>query len=142
MTWGDISREDDDSGRVLIAKSETDQTGEGAVVYISPATMDALDAIRPADVAPEARVFGLTPDTIGRRVRAACAAAGLPAGYSGHSPRVGMATALVRWRAALPEVMQAGRWQGPAMVSRYAAKELAGRGAVARRYERGELGEL
>ena len=35
--------------------------------------------------------------------------------------------------------MQAGRWQGPAMVARYAAKELAGRGAVARLYECGEL---
>ncbi len=135
LTWGDIEREEDGSGRLTVRRAKTDQEGAGAVLYLSAATMEALDAIRPGDAAPETPVFGLAPDTIGRRVKAACQAAGLPDGYSGHSARVGTAQALVRAGASLPEVMQAGRWQGPAMVSRYAAKELAGRGAVARLYE-------
>ena len=135
LTWGDIERAADGSGRLTVRRSKTDQEGAGAVLYLSAATLAALDAIRPGAAAPETPVFGLAPDTIGRRVKAACQAAGLPDGYSGHSARVGTAQALVRAGASLPEVMQAGRWQGPAMVSRYAAKELAGRGAVARLYE-------
>ena len=38
--------------------------------------------------------------------------------------------------ADLPEVMQAGRWKSPTMPARYAERLLAGRGAVARYYEK------
>ena len=139
LTWGDIEREEDGSGRLTVRRSKTDQEGEGATLYLSAATMDALAAIRTVDAAAADSVFSMHPDTVGRRVKAMCEAAGLGEGYSGHSGRIGTAQALVRAGAALPEVMQAGRWQGPAMVARYAAKELAGRGAVARLYECGKL---
>jgi hypothetical protein len=59
-----------------------------------------------------------------------------PAMVSGHSARVGMAQDLVAGGADLPEVMQAGQWKSPAMPARYAERLLAGRGAVARYYEK------
>lgn len=57
-----------------------------------------------------------------------------PAGYSGHSGRVGMAVDLVASGADLAGIMQAGRWASPQMVSRYTRREEARRGAVARLY--------
>ena len=116
LTWGDIEREEDGSGRLTVRRSKTDQEGEGATLYLSAATMDALAAIRTVDAAAADSVFSMHPDTVGRRVKAMCEAAGLGEGYSGHSGRIGTAQALVRAGAALPEVMPAGRWQGPAMV--------------------------
>ena len=48
LTWGDLQRWDDGSGRITVIRSKTDVEAQGAVVAITPATMRALDAIRPA----------------------------------------------------------------------------------------------
>ena len=90
LTWADIQREPDGSGRVTVQRSKSDQTGEGAVVAATRGTMAALDAMRVG--APDtANVFGLAADTLARRVKAAADAAGLGLAFSGHSGRVGMA---------------------------------------------------
>ena len=50
LTWGDVQRWDDGSGRITVIRSKTDVEAAGAVVAITPAAMRALDAIRPAGV--------------------------------------------------------------------------------------------
>ena len=62
------------------------------------------------------------------------AASELGDGFSGHSPRVGMAQDLAADGAALPELMQAGRWRSSAMPALYVRAQSAGRGAVAKYY--------
>ena len=66
---------------------------------------------------PGARVFGLSPSQIHRRVNAA--AAGLGKRFRGHSMRVGMAQDLSAAGGELPELMTAGRWESPAMPAKY-----------------------
>jgi len=138
LTWADIEAEPDGSGRLTVRRSKTDQEGGGAVLYLSPQTMQDLERIRPSPADPEASVFGLGADRIAGRVRAAAHAAGLEDAdlYSGHSGRVGMAQDLVKDGASLPELMQAGRWESPAMPAHYARAELAAQGAVARYYNK------
>ena len=46
LTWGDVQRWDDSSGRITVARSKTDAEAQGAVVGITPAAMQALSAIR------------------------------------------------------------------------------------------------
>ena len=46
LTWGDVQRWDDGSGRITVVRSKTDVEAQGAVVAITPAAMRALDAIR------------------------------------------------------------------------------------------------
>ena len=60
LTWGDIQRWDDGSGRITVVRSKTDAEAQRAVVAITPAAMQALDAIRPAGVASGEKVFGLS----------------------------------------------------------------------------------
>ena len=48
LTWGDVQRWDDGSGRITVIRSKTDVEAQGAVAAITPAAMKALDAIRPA----------------------------------------------------------------------------------------------
>ena len=45
--------------RLHVARSKTDQTAEGAVLYLGPTAVDALLAIRPQEavIDPGARVF-------------------------------------------------------------------------------------
>ena len=50
LTWGDVQRWDDGSGRITVIRSKTDAEAVGAVVAITPAAMNALDAIRPEGV--------------------------------------------------------------------------------------------
>ena len=134
ITWEDISPpEVDGSGTLQIRWSKADQLGEGSMVWLSPQTMVALAAIRNG-AAPGDSVFGLSPQTISLRIRAACEAAGFAEDFSGHSPRVGMARDLARHGAGLPELMTAGRWKSSEMPARYIARELAAHGAVARYY--------
>ena len=129
LTWGDMQRWDDGSGRITVIRSKTDVEAAGAVVAITPAAMQALDAIRPAGVGAEVKVFGLSESQIARRVKAIAKAAGLTDWefFSGHSGRVGMARRMAQNGAPTHEIERQGRWkQGGGMVGRYTRGETAG----------------
>ena len=129
LTWGDVQRWDDGSGRITVIRSKTDAEAQGAVVAITPAAMNALDAIRPVGVAGEVKVFGLSESQIARRVKAIARAAGLENWefFSGHSGRVGMARRMAQNGAPTHEIERQGRWkQGGGMVGRYTRGESAG----------------
>ena len=129
LTWGDVQRWDDGSGRITVVRSKTDVEAQGAVVAITPAAMNALDAIRPVGVGGEAKVFGLSESQIARRVKVIAKAAGLTDWefFSGHSGRVGMARRMAQNGAPTHEIERQGRWkQGGGMVGRYTRGETAG----------------
>ena len=123
LRWGDVELVGDGSGRIQIAESKGDQEAEGTVLYLGPATIEALLAILPEEAVVDGStpVFGLHPDTIRRRLQQAARAAGLPGwqDVTGHSGRVGMAQDLSAAGFALPELMTAGRWKSPRMPARY-----------------------
>lgn len=133
LTWADIRAAADGSGRLLIRRSKTDLEGRGAVAFLSAPTMAALALVRDSRTDADS-VFDLGPNQISRRIKMAAQAAGLGDGFSGHSPRVGMARDLVRVGIELPALMNAGRWRSPAMPAHYARNEAASNGAVARFY--------
>ena len=129
LTWSDVQRWDDGSGRITVVRSKTDVEAQGATVAITPAAMGALDAIRPAGVGAEVKVFGLSESQIARRVKAIAKAAGLADWefFSGHSGRVGMARRMAQNGAPTHEIERQGRWkQGGGMVGRYTRGESAG----------------
>ncbi len=133
LTWADVDVQTDGTGRLLIKRSKTDIAGEGAVAYLFIRTMKMLDSIR-GGVGDAESILGLRPNQISKRIKQAAQAAGLGTGYSGHSPRVGMARDLARIGTELPSLMTAGRWSSPRMPALYTRNESAGRGAVAQYY--------
>ena len=129
LTWGDVQRWDDGSGRITVARSKTDVEAQGAVVAITPVAIEALDAIRPAGVGGGEKVFGLSESQIARRVKVIARAAGLADWelFSGHSGRVGMARRMAQNGAPTHEIERQGRWkEGGGMVGRYTRGESAG----------------
>ena len=129
LTWGDVQRWEDGSGRITVVRSKTDAEAQGAVVAITPAAMQALAAIRPAGGGGQVKVFGLSESQIARRVKAIARAAGLENWefFSGHSGRVGMARRMAQNGAPTHEIERQGRWkQGGGMVGRYTRGETAG----------------
>ena len=104
LTWGDVQRWDDGSGRITVIRSKTDVEAQGAVVAITPAAMQALDSIRPVGGGGDEKVFGLSESQIARRVKVIAKAAGLTDWefFSGHSGRVGMARHMAPERRAHP----------------------------------------
>ena len=91
-------------------RSKTDQAAERSVLYLGPAVVETLLAIRPQEavIDPGANVFGLSFGKISRRTKAAPKIAGLGGGFSAHSPKVGMAQDLSAGGAELQELMTAG----------------------------------
>ncbi len=71
VTWSDIQWAADGSGLLASRHSQTDRTGGRVAAYLSRAAMRALRAIQPDDARPGDPVFGLSPDQISRRIRAA-----------------------------------------------------------------------
>ena len=129
LTWGDVQRWDDGSGRITVIRSKTDAEAQCAVVAITPDAMRTLSAIRPAGAGGGERVFGLSESQIARRVKAIARAAGLSDWefFSGHSGRVGMARRMAQNGAPTHEIERQGRWkQGGGMVGRYTRGESAG----------------
>ena len=125
LIWADIEQQPDGSGRLVIRKSKTDATGEGAVVAITSNAMRDLERIR-RDAGDADRVFAMSERTIARRIASAAKAAGLGDGFSGHSGRVGLAARMVRNAAPAPAIMRRGRWASVRMISRYTRNEAAG----------------
>ncbi|MDE0206390.1 MAG: tyrosine-type recombinase/integrase [Candidatus Tectomicrobia bacterium] len=123
LTWDDITRWDNGSGRLTARRSKTDAGPR--TVYLTPVAMAHLDAIRPEDADGSDPVFGLSEASISRRVKAAAWAAG----YSGHSGRVGMARRIARAGAPTHEIMAQGRWKSAGMVADYTRAENAERAA-------------
>ena len=101
LSWDDIQTQPDGTGRLLIRSSKTDRDGEGFVAFLSAQTMAAVELVRNGATGSDS-IFGLHPSQIARRIKKAAQAAGLGDGFSGHSPRVGMARDLVRAGVELP----------------------------------------
>ena len=114
--------------RVFLKRSKTDQFGRGTEVFLG-ATGDELCPVRAvssyaAHRGTAAGAFfrtaagmAVTKARFIEQVRAALSRAGIPtAGYSGHSFRIGAATAAAQ--AGVPDsVIQAlGRWSSPAFL--------------------------
>lgn len=139
LTWRDLQVEPDGSGSVRIRRSKTDQAGAGATRYVSPEIVEVLEVLRTVrEDGPDASITGLSPSQICRRIAAATAAAGLGPGYSGHSPRVGMAVDLARGGISMPMILNAGRWSSERTAMRYVEAVTANRGAVAAWYAQQE----
>lgn len=136
-----------DAGTATIARSKTDQEGEGATLYVSPRTCEYLRrymaaagvtngaVFRPLSRAGKVRGAALDGRDVARIFKALAKRAGLEAvGFSGHSARVGMTQDLTASGADLAAIMQAGRWKSERMPARYGERLAAGKGAVARWY--------
>lgn len=144
----DVSFADDGAATVLLRRSKVDQDGAGADLYLSPKTAAALrDWIESAGIAEGAvfrslrkggKVAGrLNAKRVNVIFKQLAAAAGIdPQDITGHSGRVGMSQDLTRTGATLPELQQAGRWKSPTMPARYASREAAKHGPVARYHQR------
>jgi integrase len=142
----DIADAGDGSGSILIRRSKTDTTGEGATAYLSPLTMRLVaewlkeSGLKAGPVF--VRVHGstgvgdpLTPQSVMAVLRKVGQWIGLERkeweGISGHSARVGAAQDLLALNISLASVMQAGRWKDTRMPMRYAERVLATRGGIA-----------
>lgn len=130
LTWGDVVFLEDGGAHIEIRGSKT--TGRTVPQYIRPGATKLLKAIRPEGAKPTDSVFGMRrAEYVSRRIKRAAKNAGLGAGFSGHSCRVGMAQDLSAAGFDLIQIMQAGRWKSPRIVARYVENLEIRRGAVA-----------
>jgi integrase len=143
----DIEEGSDGSGSILVRRSKTDTTGEGATAYLSPLTMRLVKewisqagikegAIFVRVLSPSSVGESLTPQVVSTVFRRVGQWIGLERkeweNLSGHSVRVGAAQDLLALNIDLSSVMQAGRWRDTRMPMRYGERVLASRGAMAR----------
>lgn len=147
MDVEDFSWMDDDSGRVLIRRSKTDQAGEGSLAYLSPDTVAYLRVwLKAAGITQGAvfrRLIGrgrigqrLQVDAIAQTFKRVAEFVGMTEEdmrqVSGHSIRVGATQDMLALNIDLASVMQAGRWKTTVMPMRYGEEVQAGRGGMAR----------
>jgi integrase len=147
LNIADFSFLDDGSGRVLIRRSKTDQTGEGSKAYLSPDTVAYLKAWLRASGIKNGAVFRrligrgrvgdrLQVDAIAQTFKRVAKWVGMTPeetkDVSGHSIRVGATQDMLALNIDLASVMQAGRWKTTAMPMRYGEDIQAGLGGMAR----------
>ena len=142
LTWRDLHAGADGSGRLMIRRSKDDQEGEGALLYVSARTVDALASHSAPHLDPDAPMFvvmrgshagrPMSGQSIADAITRACERAGLVGRYSGHSLRRGSAQALAEAGESTAAIADAGRWKSLDSPARYVAGVEAGRGAAAR----------
>ena len=137
----------DGTGRALIRRSKTDQTGQGSSAYLSRETVQLLQGwLSLAHIDRGAlfrRLIGrsqvgerLSADAIAEIFKRVGRWVGMTPtdvnAVSGHSVRVGATQDLLALNIDLASVMQAGRWTTSRMPMRYGEQVLASRGGMAR----------
>jgi integrase len=142
----DIEEGPEGSGSILIRRSKTDTTGEGATAYLSPLTMRLLKEWTTQAAIKEGAIFvrvhgsaGVGGQLTAQIVTAVFRKVGQWIGLerevwgkiSGHSVRIGAAQDLLALNISLASVMQSGRWKDTRMPMRYAERVLATRGGMA-----------
>ena len=147
MDVEDFGFMEDGSGRVMIRRSKTDQEGEGSLAYLSPDTVEYLQAwLKRAGINSGAvfrRLIGrgrigprLQVDAIAQTFKRVAEFVGMTEEemrlVSGHSIRVGATQDMLALNIDLASVMQAGRWKTTVMPMRYGEEIQAGRGGMAR----------
>ena len=138
--WGEVEVHEDGSGRLHVMRSKTDQAAEGSVLYLGPAVVETLLAIRPQEavIDPGANVFGLSFGKISRRTKAAAKIAGLGGGFSAALAQGRDGPGPERRRGGAAGTDDRGSWDSPTVPTRCTRAQAAGRGAVAQ-YYRGRL---
>ena len=130
-TWGDLETLPEGGGLLTVFRAKTLQQ---TTKFLSARTMADLERLRPhTDTPDDDRILGVQRGrTLCEGIAEACAGAGLGSGFSGHSPRVGMAVDLAASGEGVVAIQQAGDWTRPDMPAYYCRGVLAGKGAVAR----------
>ncbi len=135
----DLLRQDDGSSLLFVARSKTDQFGEGAYAYLSAAGTEAvlkwieLAGLKSADPVltkhqPNARIGPLDPATISKIIKRCTGREDV----SAHSTRVGGVHDAFKIGCDLSSIMIAGRWTSPEMPARYGRRILASQSAAAK----------
>ena len=139
----DLTLADDGTGTLLIERSKTDQEGHGSVRFLATDTVEHVKRLIeeagledgplfPA-IAKGGNVRGrLDGRDVSRILKAMAKRAGLDIDPSGHSVRIGVAQDMVAASFSLAEVMVAGGWRSPEMVSRYSEHLQVRNGAAAK----------
>ena len=140
----DIEFDNDGSAVVLIVKSKTDQTGDGAMKYLSHTSVEHLNKWLEFAKITEGFIFRgldrwdhvlkkpLSGDGVSRSFRRIAQKTGLDMrGISGHSTRIGACQDLVANGIDLTSIQQAGSWTSAEMVARYSEKQHVKRGGMA-----------
>ena len=139
----DMTLADDGTGTLLIEHSKTDQEGRGSIRFLAADTVEHVnrwigeagieDGPLFRAVAKGGNVRGrLDGVDVSRILKAMATRAKLDIDPSGHSVRIGVAQDMVTAGFSLPEIMQAGGWQSPEMVSRYSEHLQVRSGAAAK----------
>ena len=135
--------DDEDTARLFVPRSKTDQEGRGEILFVPPRTLGyVLDWLGAGDIleGPIARSvdrYGnvgrarIAHRYLTRIVRTRCEKAGFR-GITIHGLRRGMAETLSLDGANTTEIMRAGRWRSAEMPARYTRATGAAEGAVAR----------
>ncbi len=145
-----VNVEDLDENTLTVQRSKTDQTGEGATLYIGDETKQLIQRYREIAGIIEGALFRrirrgdhvqagrLSVNGARNAIKDAATLAGIEGFISGHSLRVGSAVSLAKAGASVIDMQNAGRWKSPQMPAHYARAQEAERGAVARyRYKKG-----
>jgi integrase len=143
----DFSFMEDGSGRVMIRRSKTDQEGEGSLAYLSPDTVEYLQAWLKVSAIGSGAVFRrligrgrigprLQVDAIAQMFKRVAEFVGMTEDemrqVSGHSIRVGATQDMLALNIDPASVMQSGRWKTTVMPMRYGEQVQAGKGGMAR----------
>ena len=131
LTWGDVQRWDDGSGRITVVRSKTDAGGYRAPWWPSPPPPWRRSGCNPAGRrwwrGEGVRAVGVTDRPSGEGHRQSRGVWPNWELFSGHSGRVGMARRMAQNGAPTHEIERQGRWkQSGGMVGRYTRGETAG----------------
>ena len=110
LTWGDIRRYPDGTGRITIPSGRISKHVPKYVVAVTSDCLQALEVIRPDGAADDLRVFGISPTQLIKRLKAMCESAGIdPEHVNAYTPRESLIQIMVESGAPFDLIQRQAR---------------------------------
>ena len=127
LTWGDVRRYRDGTGRITIPSRTT---SEGVPRYVAAVTADcmqAIEAVRPDGATDADKVFSMSPTQLIKRLKAMCEAAQIDSEHvTAHTPRESLVRIMVGNGAPFDLIQRQARLRSSSMVQAFISDDEAG----------------
>ena len=127
LTWGDIRRYRDGTGRITIPSRKTSKSVPNYVAAVTEDCVLAIETLRPYGAVNTQKVFSISPTQLIKRLKVMCAAAQIdPENVTARTPRESLVRIMVENGAPFDLIQRQARLRSSSMVQAFISDDDAG----------------
>ena len=127
LTWGDIRRYRDGTGRITIPSRKASESVPRYVAAVTLNCVQAIEAVKPDGATDAQKVFSISPTQLVKRLKAMCKAAQIDSEHvTAHTPRESLVRIMEENGAPFDLIQRQARLRSSSLVQAFISEDEAG----------------